>query len=344
MVVPTPTPGSGGRLARAWSGWPGSVARGLFALLPLYWLYRNVRGAEVWQHAVNVGAPTLALAWIVALFAPLTASLRWRLLQRAYGATNPAGVLTLFRHYVVGLYYNVLPSGLAGDLVRGFRVRHDLPTPAASYTVVILERACGLAAILIIAALAMTVGRHPNAGGAVMALNVGIVLAAAVVLVLLVLPYLMERSAAIHRLLRRIPLAGKVLRRIPATRSLPALAVAVGYSLVIQSLPVVVAYILLRRLNPEVTLLACAGTVPLVQVLTAIPLTPLAVGQRELLFVLFFGWYGVPSAQAVTVSLIIFGILLSNAALGGAVHLWERLAGVPAASPPREELEPPPQV
>ncbi|MEK7751263.1 MAG: hypothetical protein AAB654_05055, partial [Acidobacteriota bacterium] len=64
----------------------------------------------------------------------------------------------LLRHYLVAYYYNLLPTGLAGDVVRGYRVRTALPSAGDSYTVILVERVAGLGGLLGVAALAMLLG------------------------------------------------------------------------------------------------------------------------------------------------------------------------------------------
>jgi uncharacterized membrane protein YbhN (UPF0104 family) len=62
---------------------------------------------------------------------------------------------------------------------------------------------------------------------------------------------------------------------------------------------------------------------PALILLTYVPITPGAVGQRELVYVHLLGAVAVKPEQAVALSLLVLGSNLAVAALGGGVHLVE---------------------
>jgi len=53
-----------------------------------------------------------------------------------------------------------------------------------------------------------------------------------------------------------------------------------------------------------------------------IPLTFQGIGVREGLFVLFFGYYGVSSSDAVLMAVIIYALLNINGLVGGLLYLF----------------------
>jgi hypothetical protein len=76
---------------------------------------------------------------------------------------------------------------------------------------------------------------------------------------------------------------------------------------------------------------------PLVVFLTYFPITPAAVGQRELVYVQALGNVGVSAEAAVSTSLIVFAALLFAAGVGGVLYLLEgpaRRASVPPKGTP----------
>ncbi|MEI8259708.1 MAG: lysylphosphatidylglycerol synthase domain-containing protein, partial [Deltaproteobacteria bacterium] len=147
------TEGSSSSLARAWGRWPGTVLRLLLAALPIAWLSQKVQWHAVFARAAHVGAAGLALS-VLATFGTLAlGAVRWGLMLRAYGA-DPAkrpGFLTLLRHYLVGAYFAVLPTGVAGEAVRGYRVAACFTDAATSYVVLFVERVAGLLGLLTVA-------------------------------------------------------------------------------------------------------------------------------------------------------------------------------------------------
>lgn len=62
-----------------------------------------------------------------------------------------------------------------------------------------------------------------------------------------------------------------------------------------------------------------AWTFPVILLLSGLPLTVAGVGVREVLSIVFLGWYGVPAAEAVAASLLYFSGTVAWGLLGGTV-------------------------
>lgn len=321
------------RLKRAWAGWPGQLSRILLAILPLWWILTHVDLGSVARAAASLSAANIIAILAVSLLGYLVGALRWRVLMTAYGSPSPPRVRTLLRHNLVGAWYGLLPSGLANDGVRGFRVRSHLPGLGSSYTVVVVERVSGLFALMVLAMVAMWSAPPVQQDVVSSVLDLGLVAIFGFSAVFLLTPYLLARFPGLGRQVRSIPLLGPLVLRIPPARSLRALGVALALSLVTQGLAISTYFLIGWTLTPDVGLLSYARVVPLLMLLTAIPVTPVGLGQRELLAVYFFGLLGAGAEEAVAISLLYFGTVLWISGLGGAVHLVERLAGWETPAP-----------
>lgn len=314
-------------LARAWRGWPGWVARLAVAILPFVWLANRVTFDEIFEHARAVGGASLALSIVALLFAAWPASMRWTILLRAYGAKTTPPHRELIRHIFVCAYFNALPSGVAGDLIRAHRVREHLPTLATSYAVVFVERITGLLGLLILATIATIVGRGSGIDGAFVttAFLATTTIALAASSVLFVFPYAIERYPTLRRNLGRLPVFGKVALGIPKPRSALGLAKAVLLSLATQGASLLGITLLTRPLVEASQLVGCVQVMPLAILLTYIPLTPGGIAQREAIYAYLYAFAGVAPAVAVAVSLLFFAAQMAMAAIGGLVHLGEKL-------------------
>lgn len=314
-------------LARAWQGWPGLIARLAIAILPLLWLANRVTFGEILEHARAAGVGSFGLAILALLVASWPAVMRWKVLLHAYGARTTPNYRTLLRHLFVCVYFNALPSGIAGDLIRAHRVREHLPTLATSYAVVFVERITGLLGLLLLAALAAFVGRDSGiADGLVMtAFFATTALAAAASSVLFLFPHAVERYPALARILARIPVVGSVALGIPKPRSVLGLGKAVLLSLFTQGAALLGIILLTRPLVESSQLAGCIQVMPLAILLTYIPLTPGGIAQREAIYAYLFAFAGVAPAIAVAVSLLFFAAQMAMAALGGLVHFGEKL-------------------
>jgi len=313
------------RLAVLWKGRVGMVLRGLFALLPIVWLTRRVRWADVLARAKEVGLGNLVLAFAALVFSALIASVRWRTMMLAYGAEATPPLTSLLRHYLVGFYFNMLPSGVAGDGVRAHRVVPGaMRDMASSLTVVFLERVAGLFGLCIVAASAMVLGDELHDDAVATLLEAGLLGALALSAAVLVAPWALKRFYGLRGLVGRIPLLGGLLLGVPSPRSYMGLLRSVGQSVGTQGMAVVSVALVVKPLAPGISFLVCARVVPAVILATYIPLTPGGLGQRELVFQYMFGLVGVRPDAAVATSLLFFAMLVGLAALGGLCLLVER--------------------
>ena len=313
------------RVGALWKGPAGTALRALFALLPIFWLTRRVRWSDVMARARDVGPLNLTWAFAALIVSVMIASARWRTMMRAYGAASTPPLRTLLRHYFVAFYFNMLPSGVAGDGVRAHRVvPAAMPDMATSLTVVFLERVAGLFGLCIVAAVAMLASDELHNDAVATLLEVGLLGALGLSSLVLLAPSGLQRFKGLRGIVARVPVLGPLLLRVPSPRSYGGLALSVLQSVGTQLMSVVSVSLIVRTLAPEVSFLVCARVVPAVILATYVPLTPGGIGQRELVFQYMFGLVGVRPDAAVATSLLFFAMLVGLAAIGGVCLLVER--------------------
>jgi uncharacterized membrane protein YbhN (UPF0104 family) len=315
-------------LSRLWTSPVGTGLRALLAILPLAYLAKKLDLSLVLANAERVGAKGIALSALSMTVSIALASLRWRVLLRSYGANEATlpSTFALFKAYLVGCYFNVLPSGVAGDVVRGWRVAHCVPTAATSYVVLLLERLAGLVGLLLIAGIAVLFAPEHAAHGALgYALSVGALGAIGIGLMFFALPQWRDRSPKLAALVEKIPVAGAMFAKVPAARTARGPLAALALSVLVQGLIVLCVAPLLIPLSSQATLSVCARIVPAVVLVTYVPLTPGGLGQREAAFAHFFGSAGVAREASVTASLLFFAVMLGVSLLGGVVIAIERV-------------------
>ncbi len=323
---PPETPRAKSALASAWARWPGSVVRLLGAVLPFAYLSRQFAWRTVFARALDVGAVGIGLAYVVVMVSLATGAWRWQLMLRAYGANEAKipPVITLLRHNLVGQYFAVLPSGVAGDAVRAYRVQDCFENAATTYVVAFVERLAGLLGLLAIAGVATVFSPSLHGGPVIVAMQIGMLFALAATVVVFALPQLVVRKPAMKRMVEGLPIAGPILARVPPARRLAPLFGALALSVVSQLGMLLIIAALIIPLAPHLTVFACARVVPAIVLITYIPLTPGGLGQRELAFAHFFGLLGVAHDAAVAASLLFFAVSLSTSVMGGACLLYER--------------------
>lgn len=315
------------------ASWPGRLIGLALAVLPLLWLSRQIHWRDVASSVARIGPRNLLLSCLCQIGAIFVGAVRWRVLLRSYGA-DPRKLpttLELFRHAMVGVYFAVLPSGFVGEAVRGIRVAHCLPSPSTSYVVILVERIAGLTGLLILAGVGALALPGDGHRAIAFAMNLAVAASVGLLFVAFVLPQFANRMPRVSDFVKRVPIAGPILAKIPAAVDLRGPALSVLLSLGTQGLAILVVAALIGPLDAHATIRACMSVVPVIILVTYIPLTPGGLGQREVAFVYFFALIGVGGANAVAASLALFVVSTSMALVGGLILIYERFRASSAA-------------
>lgn len=296
--------------------------RVLLSALAIFWLARKVD-----LGAASRSVTLLGVAALPALAAPFVstavAAVRWRVLLRAYGAKTTPAYLTLVRYLLVGACFNALPGAIAGDALRAYRTRRVLPGVADSTAVVLAERVSGLAGLLLLGSVSLLGPVVASAAPIAHALGLGAALATALVVAVFVSP------TVYGRLFRQPTRAGvwagidAILRRIPAPKSPAGVGAAVLLSLLTQGTMLFQTFWLVQYLAPEAAMSTVLLVLPALIVLTYVPVTPGALGQRELVYVKVLGIARVSPEHAVAAAFVVFANSMLLVVVGGLIHLAE---------------------
>jgi len=294
-------------------------------LVPLAWLARTVDLRATLGELTTVRLEPLLLAALGIGVSVEVGVLRWRLLLEAYGSDRPPSLPTLTRHNLASLYFNLLPGAVGGDLFRAYRVRDAAGGLATSLLVAFVDRLCGLVGLLLLVGLGALMGTgSPDPRVSALATS-AVVLTSALALAVLLAPWLPARSPRLRALLERAPGPLAALGTLRPPRSAARLLLAVASSMVTQGAVVVALVCVLRAVLPTVSIGALLPVAPWVVLLIFAPLTPMGLGQRELVFVELWGLAGVPREAALGASILYLALGLLYALAGGATFAVERL-------------------
>jgi uncharacterized membrane protein YbhN (UPF0104 family) len=281
-----------------------------------------------------VAPPPLAFAWFAA--ALLCFGLSFVAVARRFQVLLDAAGLetvfpTLLRAYVVANFLAlVLPSALLSDVYRVVDARRDTGRSIEVIAVAAAERVLSLAALGIVVLVAAPFAPLPPD----MHARLYVALAIAGGLVVTSLAFLLPAS---NMLLRRIArqlgrvsqsLAQSADSALDATAALSekpgALLRAFGWSVAAQLLPVAAVICLSRPLDAHVADYWYAVIVPLVTLVTLIPVSIGGAGVREWLYVELFGSLGMRAEVALSLSLSVFAATLVWGFFGLALFAWGR--------------------
>lgn len=260
----------------------------------------------------------LLAAVLVLLLLSLAQAVRWAVIIRANG-----GHMTFARSLklvFVGYFFSqALPSSVGGDAIRIWQAHRDGLSLGTALNTVILDRLIALGALLIMTAVALPwlmdmVSDLPIRWAFVLVLMAGS-LGFVALLFLVRLPKPFLRWKIVRAAVQLSEAARKTLLNVRycfVTLVLSILA-HVGVAMMV--------FILARALGVGVSLMHCIFLVPLVMLITLIPISIAGWGVREGAMVMAFGLIQVPRSDALAVS-VLFGATLLVTSLPGGILWW----------------------
>lgn len=294
------------------------VSAGLLAALALtvdYTLLGSlVRRMQPAYLAVLLGV-SLGRLWLLAL--------RFRCLARP----RPVSTGSLVGQYFIGAYAsNFLPSVHGGDLVRFFLLKRSGFPGREALALIVLERLIGLYALVALALLGAQLFELPRE---IRAAVFGLAAVLAILGMLLWLtPGRLERHLARFR----------VLEGWTGVLSLGARGAALGgaflWSIPLQVAAVAISWLIGEALGLAIPFAAYLALVPIVWIVTMVPVSLGGIGLREASFAVLFSQIGVASEAGLLVGLGTYAAILIPGLVGAvlAAHqgLGRRIPGAGA--------------
>jgi uncharacterized protein (TIRG00374 family) len=308
----------------------GAALRLLLAAALLAWLLSRVNLADVRAALGGAAArwPWALAGLALALAALLASQLRWMVILRAEAL--PVSFGAAFSIFFTGQFFNAFLLGACGgDLARAWliAVRHPGRRAAAAASV-FADRAIGLAVMLVLSAALLAFRLSAvtaHAGGRRAVGSLVVLLAAAAAGIGLFARNVFERWPWLARLEARWSAVRPVRRLYEAlyvyrgrARLLPP---TIFCSALVLLCVTASAACLGEALGMEASPLDYLVFIPLINIGTAMPLTPGGIGVREALFTGLFAAVGVPPHLAILLSLSVTLVNLVWSAAGGVVFL-----------------------
>ena len=282
----------------------------------------------LWKIDVGRTAHVIAHArplWLLASVAVMAGSVwpmawRWQKLLAAHGVHDSLGrlVRTYFVGYAAG---QVLPTALGGDASRIYETTRRHPGAGASAAgTVLLERALGAAATLVLAAagFALAVGRY-DVGG-----YLWIELAFVVVTAVAGIVLFSRRIAAVAQPLLRVRIVRDVYTAMHSFRDEGWLLAAMfALTLVVQAARVLAIWFAAKAVGVDLSPRPYYVMGPLLFLVALVPFTVNGFAVRESFFVSFLGQLSVPADRAFSAGFLYFAVTLAVSLPGAGIVAWE---------------------
>lgn len=261
--------------------------------------------------------------WVLFAFILVNASVvlrayRWRILLVALGAAVRFGRLVEL-YFAAGFFNSVLPSGLAGDVVRAVEAAQDVPTDVAAGTVIV-DRLTGLLALFMLALVALPL--RPAYFPTTLLAQIVVICVIGLVGGVVLLQGSLMRQAGRWVPGRLRPYWGKVEMVLTAVS-------ACGWRAIGGALAVSVLFNLMqigwwwsagKALGYDVPVTVYFYTTPLMALATLMPSIG-GLGVRENLAILLFAPAGLSPDAAVSLSLLVFALERGSGLLGAPIYM-----------------------
>lgn len=283
----------------------------------LIYIARRVDFQETGRFLARADVPLLVLAFALYLVGQVLSAFKWRELAAAVGFAAPASRFVAY--YFIGMFFNAFGFGtVGGDVIRALYLAGSGGRRGLALNTVVADRVSGLLVLLAVALGALLLLHHYQLPAAI---YWGVVGASSGLLAgWRLLPHVLPLVLAPENRLRRL-----IERDLAPYWSDAGLLARVGaLSLGFHLSQIGVLVLLIRALRVGVPWPYCFVFGPLVNIVSAVPVSLNGLGVREGGYVYFLAHVGVPRDSAVAFALAWFGLVMLAGSIGGLVYLLDR--------------------
>ena len=279
----------------------------------IIWLFSRFNLQGVW-HAFEKLPLSLWMAACGILFlAQMLSSVRWWIMARAlqFKGVWP----TYLGFYFVGMFFNLfLPTGIGGDIFKIHFLSKGIGRKFAATLTVLGDRYFGLTAMVLVGAFCALI----RPGLLPMPFRNGLLMGGvALIFILVGMPFIARIFRRTNSsLLNAVPTAVARLQK-PGTL-FPILAL----SFCLQTLGMGAVALMGKGMEIHVPGAFYFAALPMINIMTMIPITFNGIGVREGAFVYFLGLKGIEPEPALALGLLFFSMQVAISLMGGVVYAF----------------------
>ena len=284
-------------------------------LLSLIFRYVNFRDVS---NLIFAYSPQVLIEVIILQFLALAvAALKWQVFLKEHSFKK------LFRFTLVGQFYSlILPGQLLGEMAKAYRFSTGEEGRERLVASVAMDKITGIAGLLLVAVVGMVCTKTELLGNWKIAIIVALI-------IVLVGIFSFRFESVRSRVVRYLPFRRTLTPFMDAyheyAKDTMLIVRTVFLGVVFQLLVVWVTMILAHSLGINISPFDWFWIFSLISVAVFIPITIGGLGVREGIFVGLLGFFSVPPAEAVVLSLSIFALQVVAGAIGGMFEAWHLL-------------------
>lgn len=296
-------------------------------VLLFYYLFRKVDFEQFRQTLTGARIDILAIAFLTLWLGHYMCIFRWRMLMRPLMPIPSIG--QLFGIYCIGLFFNLtFPSVVGGDVVKMYYAGKPSKLYAQSFAATFLDRDAGMLAMMIIACAATLIHRVEVPG-----IHVSLIIwassAAFIAANIFIFAPSLHRylTAALHalrmsRLATKIDSVSNAFQIMGKNWSILVNSLIV--SLINQIIVISVTWIMAQGLGLNVPPLYFLIFIPVITLISMIPISLNGMGLREYGFVSLFGAIGLAPSSCIALGLLSSAFIILSSLPGGVVYIFFR--------------------
>lgn len=274
----------------------------------LFFVFTRIDFIQAWNQFKHLSLPFIILALLYYTGCQLLSCWRWQVVLNSSGHSAPMS--SLLNSYFAGMFLNIfLPGTLGGDVYRVYRVAQVTNDSEVAIVSVFLERFTGLAALSALALMGLTPAFRLIGSWDIILLFLTCVgaLVGAVLLIsspkLLMLAEPWLEKFRLGKIAARFAKIQILLRKFAQHRRF--LAISMGLSMLLQLAIVYYHYLVAQQLKIPISYLQLLVFIPIIVVVTLLPISLGGLGLKEGLWVYLFNRIGLTTEQALLLSLTI---------------------------------------
>ena len=302
--------------------WLGTTIRVLCTLLLFAVLFKSVSWVQLVQALVHTQHGMLLVGGIVGFCGIVLSAYQWRSLLHVERITSD--LAHLINLYIVGVSFShFLPTGMGGDAVKALYVGRESGNSAGSASAVLLCRIIGFFGMLLIALPTLLFWHERLDTKLVLSFILLALLVACMILgallAVIFLPRFMRGRWSRHRFLAPVINVGNAVSK--TIKRPQTLLVANLYGMAFWLVAILNCYCYAEALHLDVPLYFYFFVVPLISLISFLPISINGFGLRETAFVYAFSTVHVASAPALLLALLMDIQALCFAVVGGGIYL-----------------------
>ncbi len=284
--------------------------------------------AEAVQSAA-IHWPLLLAGLAACLLCLLICAFRWKMLLNAQGIILPTGRVVAL--YFIGHFFNAfMPGAVGGDVVKAYYVAKETESKKAEVVAtVFIDRLVGLLALILLCTIVMgsrlSFFLQYRETRLALVFNASLLVGTCGILFLVFRKNIFEDWAFFRKLEAKTAL-GRVIGKIYNAFNIclkhhGLLARTMFLSILNHISLVVCAFFMGMALGVRMPFFDYLALFLIINAIAAIPATPGGLGTREVATKFLLAVMGVPETQAVPLSLLVYGAMLTWSIFGGIIYM-----------------------